>query len=84
MSHSPKNHFQDTAGSVLGMFDVWFLARLQKITENKSHVGHVEQVFGFISAIYFDYGVVYAVRDHFQQVTAKARSRSGKKDKILS
>ena len=46
---------------------------------SKSGIRHVTQVFVFISAIEFEYDVVYAVRGRFQQTTAKVRSRSGKK-----
>ena len=51
---------------VLGMFDV--KARSQKVTESQSYIGHVTHAFWLISAIEFNSGVVYAVRDHFQHV----------------
>ena len=40
-------------------------------------MGQVAHICWLISAIKFNYGVVYAVRDRFQQV--KVRSRSGLK-----
>ena len=46
-------------------------------------MSHVIQVFWFILVIEFDYGVVYAVPDRFQQVKIKVRSQPGQKAQIF-
>ena len=67
---------------MLDMFEV--KARSQTVKNKVLYrLCAVWQVFWFVLSIEFDYGVVYAVRDHFQQVTVKVRSLLGQRGSDL-